>query len=1510
MTAKPKSTTSNDHYIIAIGASAGGLEAINEFFDNFPLNNQFSFVIIQHLSPDYKSLLAELLTKHTQMQVSEAEDGMEVRKNCVYVIPNNKVMTLEKGRLLLWEKSTQSPNFAIDIFFKSLAEDQQGKAIAIVLSGTGTDGTKGLDAVKKAGGFTLVQDPLSAKFDGMPNSAITSGNADVILSPEFMPEEIYTYLKEKPLLKSFVESSIDDENILYNILKYLHKCTGQDFTYYKRPTLIRRVTKRMAQQDIKTLGEYYQMLQDNPSEVSHICKEFLIGVTKFFRDSEAFDMLSQKVIPQIVTHKSDFETVKIWVTACSTGEEAYSIAILFDEYIRLSGRKVQLKLFATDLDKAAVNFASRGEYPLTIASDIAPQRLEHYFRKQGQIYAVSPYLRKLIVFAHHDIIKDPPFSRNDLVSCRNMLIYMNAVLQKKVLSVLHFSLNPEGFLFLGSSESPSSISHHLAEVDRKWKIFQNKNGHYKKAETDHPAGTRYPSPSVSSRLPTPLRSRPQPLNILQDFKEMLSEEYGYSIFYIDRNYEVKEAVGNYTRFVNLPEKSLSLSLLRMVHEDLAVSLGTAIRRAVKEKKQVTMKEVKIRDEKELRYVDILVKPFEEDSVSLLARVMLGERRPPEAPVQHHDDAAQVLQSDFYDIGYITSIETELKETRENLQAAIEELETANEELQSSNEELLSANEELQSSNEELQSLNEELHTVNSEHQLKIKELVELNDDLSNYFRSSHIGQLFLDEEFRIRRFNPAVNQQFNLIENDVGRPLQHLSNNLKAEDFNTLLDGMKDHSGDVLEREVELGNGRRFLMRIQDYIRQDRTRSGYVLSFVDITDLHQLNSIIKAVFNSSVSAIIALSSVRNLKGKITDFEIIAANSVAHRIWGHKAQLEGKTLSSVFPDQLEKELFDKYSKVADTGKSQHFEHLYRTRSMEKWFEVVVVKLEDGVVASFTDITDKKESELKLNKSYERVLRAEEELRHLNAELEKRVKERTRELSVSEERFQLLSKATNDAVRDWKLSDNSVWYNENFGILFGYSSQELTGGVNAWLDRIHPEDRARVHKGLLNTINSGQKQWTAEYRFITSGGSICTVLDRGYIYHDEYGTPVRVLCAMLDVTMLRKAQEDFRKSSETTFFITESMPQLVWIGDEKGNMIYFNRHWQDYTGLSTEELKQYPDRYIHPDDLEKALQRWKESVSTSGDLHDEQRIRKADGTYRWHIVRARAKKENNEVTMWIGTTVDIHDQKVLNEVLEQKVKDRTLQLQRSYEELEKSNYDLLQFASVASHDLKEPLRKIQTYSSLIRDRYSMHLDGKGQVYAENIVNTSARMRSFIDDLLVFSRLSNKSASFEPVDLNVQIAQILGDLEISIQEKHAAINVLPLPVIECIPGQMRQLFQNLISNSLKFSRPGVPSVINVEASVVKGKELDMPEKRRDYCRMVISDNGIGFQNAYAEKIFVIFQRLHTRDQVEGTGIGLAIVKKIIEIHGGRIEAQGKEGEGARFLIVLPVKQGRRRT
>jgi len=645
-------------------------------------------------------------------------------------------------------------------------------------------------------------------------------------------------------------------------------------------------------------------------------------------------------------------------------------------------------------------------------------------------------------------------------------------------------------------------------------------------------------------------------------------------------------------------------------------------------------------------------------------------------------------------------------------------------------------------------------------------------------------------------------------------------------------------------------------------------------------------------FHFNPNAILAFRCIRDNQGAITDFTLQLANPAA------KAFLEksipesiGLSLKKNIPLLATNPLLEQYIQVVQSGHPLQTDVHFDTGN--KWYSLSVARMQDGFVSTFTDITEKKLADQKIRKNYD--------------ELEHKVAERTRALAASEERFRLVARATNDALWDWDLENNTIWLGEAFYKLFGYENPGNRAARVFWLEKLHPDDRQEVDESLRDVIHSRKNQWSREYRFLKRNGDYAHILDRGYVLHDESGHPYRMLGSMFDVTAMKNAEQRVASNIAQRKFLAESMPLIVWTVDPRGQVDFVNKQFETYTGRHYRDaLGNRWQGFIHKEDLPALQQNWKQALEEKKDFTLELRIRNATGEYQWNLLRARARKDRDgKLLNLVITITDIHHQKVMNEVLENMVTERTRELEDINDALEISNNDLQQFASVASHDLQEPLRKIQMFTGLIRDKYIQELSETPRQYLQKIMLSSARMKVLITDILSYSRLSASDSIFEPANLRHIIEETLDDFEIIIKEKNASVVIEDLPVIEIIPGQMRQVFQNLLSNALKFVQPGINPHITIRGKRVSHRSVDAPEQPDGpWCRITVQDNGIGFDTKFSANIFNLFQRLHSKDKYEGSGIGLAITKKIIDKHSGLITAHSQEGSGATFIIVLPVR------
>ena len=876
--ARQKTEPTDSFPIVAIGMSAGGLETATQFLNAMPAKSGLGFVIIQHLEPTRKSLLTELLARQTKMPVVEIEEGMRVEPDRVHVIIPNKTVLIEKGVLkLVPPAEKRGYRHPIDKFFTSLAHDRAEKAIGIILTGAGSNGTAGLLDIKHAGGMCMVQDPATAKFDSMPRHAINSGQADFILPPEEMPKALLGYVRhpytdgeEPPEAIAKGRSSLDD------VLTLIRARTGYDFRPYKRNTLLRRTHRRMGLAHIEKLDDYLTALRNDPGEVTALSRDLMINVTAFFRDEDAWQALDKDVIIPIVEQAQASQSIRAWVPACSTGEEAYSIAMLLDERIEQSGKKLSVKIFATDAGDHNLNSARKGMFPGSMVESMPPARLERFFDQVGEDYRVKADIRETVLFAPQNLLTDPPYSRMDLVSCRNFLIYLQPEAQDRVLSLAHFALRQGGYLFLGNAETVGSRDHLFETISKRWRIYR-RLGPQRSSAIDFSAWPAREIPKAA------LTEGPKLADVAA---RTIAGRYGPASVIIDEHFRIQHYHGETGDYLSHPKGAPTLDLLTLARN----SLTMAIRRAVQDtRKAGEPVSISAGDEGKTVVTAETIDSGEQKGLTLVSfsRPKAGAasksaRKPRKAA----------------DSGREQALEEELSAARDELRGTIEQFETSNEELKAANEEVTSVNEELQATNEELetskeelQSLNEELSAVNSQLEHKLLELEEAGDDLRNLLAGNEIATIFLDTKMRIKWFSPAVKELFDLVDRDIGRPIANFAQKFADGDLVGKAEASMDRLA-VFEEEVRAESGKCFLLRVQPYRTRDNRIGGAVASFVDVTDikrkqgeLREARDFAEAIVNTVRDPLLVLTA---------DCKVVSANPAFYKMFKLKpAEVEGQ-----------------------------------------------------------------------------------------------------------------------------------------------------------------------------------------------------------------------------------------------------------------------------------------------------------------------------------------------------------------------------------------------------------------------------------------------------------------------------------------------------------------------------------------------------------------------------------------------------------------------------------------
>lgn len=1196
--------------VVAIGASAGGLEPLEALFSNLPTNTGLAFIVVQHLSPDFRSMMGEILARHSKMKIVQATDGLLIQPNVIHLNPPRSNVTVVENRICISPIDKPVTNVStIDVLFQSLARDRGENAIGVVLSGSGSDGSRGAEAIRQHNGIVLVQDPESAKFDGMPCATIARGSATFIVPPE----RIGAVLSR--LAAGETSAAINGDRPIETdpktiVLARLRDRFGSDFGLYKNATVGRRIDRRVVLKGYANIGAYAASLQADADELDALYHDILIGVTSFFRDREAFEFLQENVIPKIVDNRKPGESVRVWTAACATGEEAYSLAIAFDEYAERSGQKLDLKILATDVHKRSLDAAMRGLFPKAQVKNLDPAILERYFEPSGPDYLISPRIRKYIVFSHHDLTSNPPFTRIDLVSCRNLLIYLNQATQNKVLSFLHFALKKDGHLLLGPSETLGRLSDEFITLSETWRIYQKLRD---VRLVEHAVPTMFGKTSATTPIDNSgfvgldqiAKAALRPRDLTEAYDALL-KRFAPAGFLISATGVMVRAFGEAAQYLDVTRGVFSSNLTDILIDGLRLTVSTGLENIKRDPTQVFSRRINLSGaaEREARYVEVRIEPLGADEGRPSFHVVTINDV---LPLREISAAAIAQQDNEVAAGehlhnHIAELERDIAAREVSMQSLVEQFEISNEELQATNEELMASNEELQSTNEELHSVNEELYTVSAEHQRKIEELVQLTSDMEHLLRSTNIGTMFVDRESRIRSYTPMATRAFNLMQQDIGRPLSHVTSRFQIGSWPDPIQRVIS-TGEPFECEV-LCDDTHFLLRAMPYRMGSATIDGAVITLIDIDNLHRTNA---------------------------------------------------------------------------------------------------KLEE-----------------------------------------------------SEARFRLLYRSTPAKLLSINRTGEIVEISDYWLQRLGFSREHVVGSKIA---------------SLISPATCGE-------------------------------------------------------------FTQNALPQL----------------WE------AEFLKHYPCEF----------------VTRSGTVIETELSAVLDST------------SNGQHA--VCSAIDVTERNQVRRILE-----------RRNHDLERSNEALGQYANMASHDLQEPLRKIMSYCSILKQEIGDEVSESARYAMQVLSDATDRMSLLVSSLLQLSRISSGSINLTAIDLNDVVSSALSTLDVEVKSANADIEIGRLPTVVADRVLTECMFKNLIGNALKYRRPERAPRIRVEVHATG-----------DVQQIAVSDNGIGFDEKYATAIFEPLRRLHGRSAYAGAGIGLAVVKSIVERHGWAIVANSRKDEGAVFTINLKQRGG----
>lgn len=1478
-------STDTSFYVVAVGASAGGLKPLEVFFENISIEVGVAFVVIQHLSPDFKSLMNEILGRRTPMNIQIAEEGMELRPNTVYLIPAGQNMIVRNYCLYLYPQVREKkPNFPINLFFQSLADDIKERAIGIVLSGTGSDGTHGLQNIHESGGITLVQDPNTAEFDGMPHTAISTGCIDYVASPKILAEMVNDLGNPSIVPADLVKfnSNLGTEaHQLQKIVDLLAKHEGIDFSQYKLSTLGRRVERRRLLTQNTSLHDYASLLTESSDERSLLRRDLLINVTQFFRDGVVWGYLKDEVLRPLIQDLPLGEPLRIWVTACATGEEAYSMAMIIRELCEDLDRQIPTKLFATDLDQTALDKAALGIFDESIADYVGEERLRKYFTYDNGHFTIKRAVREMLIFSPHDLTKNASLTRMNVVCCRNVLIYMQPILQQYVLRNLHFSLNKGGILLLGSSEDLGDVEPEFEILHAKNKVFskvreQRLNLNYFRTKT-------IATPVMSGR-DTRFRRQTDPL-LEQAFKAHL-QEMRITCLLLDTDEKLLRVCADHLDILRIPDGPATESVRSLLPEVMHLPFISAINRVLREKQPVQFSGLLWEHKNEpfeLKFKVSPCQPNPRETLFLKLEISSSSRSSVHAQEQEVESSTEVINR-------MEQLELELSYTRENLQATIEELESTNEEQQATNEELIASNEELQSTNEELHAVNEELYTVNNEHQSKILELTALSNDIDNLFRSTEIGVVFLDQSLQVRKFTPAANQIFQFLPTDVGRPLKNLASNVN---YPSLLEVLSEtaRKGKVTEQEIHTDE-KHLLIRIHPYLDNNDDQQGVVMSIIDITatrtaQIELQSQRIKAkLAQDTLSVFQERYQQLYHETPVMMYSIDARGVVLEvsKFWLSKLgyprkQILGETVD-VFLNPESQERFQKlWPRFLESGLSIDVPMRILTKSG------ATIDVLQSMIAERDDLGE-----------ISRCL-------VVSVDISQRKKAEAARLE-SEQRFR--SMADHAPVLIWVTDAqghctylNEEWLNFTGGSL----EQALEQG---WESGIHPEDLEHNVMAYRQAVTERQP-FRSEYRRCDRTGTFSWLLDTAKPRFLPTGEFAGMIGSCFDITLQKKAEEALELSnfnlevdlaekdaslhsiegsleeSETRFYsLADNAPVLIWLSDEQGNCTYVNQTWQTLTGQPLDtQLGSGWLNTIHPEDRARVQSIFQDSSVQQQPFELEFQQAKADGVYRWILATGIPRLAAGQFSGLICSCMDISD-----------IKHSQKRLEQAIQELQRSNQELEQFAYIASHDLREPLRKIQSFAELLQDDLAPQLDENQSRYFGYIMSGAKRMQQLIQDVLQYSRVGRSDKALESVDLNHVLEIVQSDLSLAIEEHQVVIEYDALPMIYAHTVEVTQVIENLISNAIKFRSEILPR-IQITA-----------DEQSEYWAISITDNGIGISEESLDRIFVMFQRLHHSNKYPGTGIGLALCRKVIESYGGTISCTSTLGGGSTFLIKLPLQ------
>jgi two-component system CheB/CheR fusion protein len=1532
--------------IVGIGASAGGLDAIQRFLAKLPQDFGFAIVFIQHLSAKHKSLLHELLSaRRPSLVIQQISDGLKIQPGRLYLAPPGREVRLQNGLFQTTAHPEGLIHLPIDEFLSSLAEDAAERSIAVILSGAGTDGARGCRTIRSAGGTVYVQDPETAEFDSMPLAAIATGHADAVLSPEVIAAEL---LK----LHGIGQVAASREVLLapaeYDaFFSALQEKAGSRFNHFKKSVVGRRIRRRMQLHGLSSVKDYLDLLLSSDSEAEHLAADLMIGVTSFFRDRVAWKALNLEAVRKITAGNDDLP-IRVWTPATATGEEAYSIAMILLHELVLSGKRRDVHVFATDVNERALGRAREGRYPASVTADVTQEYIRKYFTPtdDGNCLTINKDVRECVIFARQDLLTDPPFSKLDLIICRNFLIYLEPEAQEKSIQLFHYALNDGGFLFLGNAET----------VGRKSGLFKS-IGHkqcriYQKLESKPASRLPISVPYAAERRtfsskPENLKREPSAIVSIQ---EKLLEEYGPTAVAIDQNYEIIYHNGPTNQYLSQPRGAPTRNLLELLPENLRSRVRGALYRSGREERPVVIRTSVAEDDNKTRRMLLRITKASEN---LYIVVFQEKAAPAKKEISEQVDAAVIEESAIH------QLESELSATRADLQSNIEQLRSMNEEFQSSNEELQAANEELETSREELQSLNEELITVNSQLQGKIEEQDVTNNDLNNFQASTNIPMLFLDMHFRVKRFTPAMLRLIKLLPSDVGRPIVDMSQENLGPDLIPCAEVVLEQLVSV-KRELELGKTW-YVRTTLPYRTTDNRIEGVVITYNDVTELKraeertrhlasfpQLNPNPVIEVDASGRVIFANPATENIleslgldKGEVSvllpaDLDVILkeldkkgeytvsrvvpvkdrvysatvhlvpqfsvlriyAYDITNRKRAEEALKKSEELFRLALDNIPDAvgIYDaerKYKFVNAEGLrrlgkpledlvGRPLEELYDEEARSAYWPSLIRAYETGEPQTVECAVSMPTGTYDFIIKFIPMLKDGRIYQVLNFSFDiterKKAEEAQGRLAalVDSADDAIISKDLNGVVQSWNVGAEKI---------FGYTAAEAVGRNISFLV---PPGHVDEVPGIIKRIVQGEHIEHFESVRMRNDGTIVPVSLTYSAIKDANGKIIGVSKIAHDITAHKQAEEALRGSEARYRGLFENMIEgfayckMIFENGKPLDFVYLsvNHAFETLTGLKNVVGKRVTEVIPGIREADQELFEIYGRVSLTGKSE-------------------RFETFVEALKMWFSISVYSPEKEFFVAVFDviterKKVEADVLKLSEDMAarnaELESANKEMESFIYSISHDLRAPIRTMSGFAKILYENYAGKLDAQGQDYLDRILKGSAKSTLLIDDLLHLSKISRQEVDRIVVNLSNKVSKLAHELRQANQGRNVEVVVQEGLIASADPRLIELALSNLLENAWKFTSKTEKAKIEFGSIARDGNTV-----------YFIRDNGAGFDMTYAGKMFWPFHRLHTEKEFEGTGIGLTIVERVIQRHGGKVWAEGAVGKGAVFYFTL---------